>query len=78
MKVRMYENDMYAHNSGDGRDPNGFYVCGYCLQAIESHEDKQKTNVYYCDEEDEKDSRCDWCKDSGFDTLYLIKKSRRR
>lgn len=45
-------------------------VCEHCLLAIESHEGKQFTKVIYTDENDEKESFCEWCSESGFITLY--------
>ena len=50
------------------------WVCGHCLAAIESHEGRQAIlcHAFDFDEEDENESKCDWCKDSGFDTLYEL------
>ena len=48
------------------------YVCGRCLQAIESREGNQATLKHYVDEDDEKQSRCDWCGKFGLDTLYEL------
>lgn len=47
-------------------------VCSQCLQAIESHEGNQIALAIFVDEEDEENSRCDWCGESGFDELYEI------
>lgn len=47
-------------------------VCKTCLAVIECHEGNQATLRHYVDEEDENESKCDWCKDSGFDTLYEL------
>ena len=45
-------------------------VCAHCLMAIESHEGQQVTKTIYPDEDDPIESKCDWCEDDGFDTLY--------
>lgn len=47
-------------------------VCDQCLAAIESHEGNMATKLIYVDEEDEEESRCDWCEENGFDQLYEI------
>ena len=48
-------------------------VCQYCLQAIESHERR----FFYMggepvDENDENESRCEWCEEIGNDILFDI------
>lgn len=48
------------------------WVCEHCLMAIESHEGNQATLSHYVDETDAVDSRCGWCKECGFDTLYEL------
>ena len=55
-----------------GRDYNKLCVCRHCLEAIEAHEGRQRVLLIWTDEEDEKESRCDWCEESGFDELYQI------
>ena len=47
-------------------------VCEHCLMAIESHEGTQATLRIYVDEEDENESRCDWCEETGFDVLFEL------
>ena len=47
-------------------------VCKYCLMGIECHEGKQPVLQIWVDEEDEKESFCEWCEESGFDTLYEL------
>jgi hypothetical protein len=51
-------------------------VCKNCLLAIECHEGKQATITHYideCDEENfEENSKCEWCEENGFDTLYEL------
>ena len=48
------------------------WVCERCLAAIESREGNQATLRHYVDENDEQESYCDWCEESGFDTLYEL------
>lgn len=47
-------------------------VCEHCLMAIESREGNQATLRHYVNEENELESKCDWCGESGFDTLYEL------
>ena len=53
------------------------WVCDHCLAAIESREGNQATLRHdicleYGDEGFEEMSKCDWCEESGFDTLYEL------
>ena len=48
------------------------WVCEHCLLAIESREGNQPTLRHRVDEEDETESKCEWCEENGFDTLYEI------
>lgn len=48
------------------------WVCPHCLMGIEAHEGKQATMEHYVDEDDEEESKCDWCEQNGFDTLYEL------
>ena len=48
------------------------WVCSHCLAAIWSREGNQATLTHYVDEDDEQESYCDWCEESGFDTLYEL------
>lgn len=50
------------------------WVCERCLAAITSHEGNQitLTHSFDFDENDENESKCDWCEEHGFDTLYEI------
>lgn len=48
------------------------WVCDHCLAAIESHEGNQATLRHRVDEDDDEESKCDWCEDVGFDTLYEL------
>lgn len=54
------------------RDKDKMYVCSRCLMAIESHEGNQATMSHWVDEENEDESKCDWCEEIGFDTLYEL------
>lgn len=47
-------------------------VCWHCLLGIESHEGKQFTKELWIDEDDMENSKCDWCEETGFDTLYEL------
>lgn len=48
------------------------WVCEHCLSAIESREGNQATLRHGVDEDDDEESKCDWCEDVGFDTLYEL------
>ena len=48
------------------------WVCEHCLMAIESREGNQATLKHYVDEDDDVESKCEWCEQSGFDTLYEL------
>ena len=48
------------------------WVCERCLMAIESREGNQATMRHYVDEDDENESKCEWCEQSGFGTLYEL------
>ena len=48
------------------------WVCERCLMAIECHEGNQATLRHWVDEDDEEESKCEWCEESGFDVLYEL------
>ena len=48
------------------------WVCEHCLWAIESREGNQAIMPHYVDEEDDEESKCDWCEEVGFDLLYEL------
>jgi hypothetical protein len=48
------------------------WVCEHCLMAIESREGNQATMKHYVDEDDDVESKCDWCEEVGFNTLYEL------
>jgi hypothetical protein len=54
------------------KEKNNMWVCEHCLWAIESHEGNQATLSHYVDEEDEDESKCDFCGEHGFDLLYEL------
>ena len=45
------------------------WICERCLMAIESREGNQATLRHSVDDEE---SKCDWCEEDGFDTLYEL------
>ena len=47
-------------------------VCYRCLMGIECHEGKQTVTELWVDEEDPDESKCEWCEEEGFDTLYEL------
>lgn len=47
-------------------------VCRSCRMGIESREGTLPILTRYVDSESEDESTCDWCEESGFDTLYEI------
>lgn len=58
---------------GDDYEPREtLWVCEHCLMGIECHEGNQATLRHYVDETDAVDSRCGWCHECGFDTLYEL------
>lgn len=58
---------------GDDYEPRQtLWVCEHCLCAIESREGNQARLAHYVDETDAVDSRCGWCHECGFDTLYEL------
>lgn len=53
------------------------WVCEHCLAAIESHEGRQvmlchDIELEFDENEFDEVSKCDWCEESGFDTLYEL------
>lgn len=58
---------------GDDYEPREtLWVCEHCLMGIECHEGNQATLEHGVDETDAVESKCDWCKEVGFDTLYEL------
>ena len=66
----------YGTFTGDGNPIDekhkNLWVCEHCLAAIESREGNQATLKHYVDEDDDVESKCDWCEENGFDTLYEL------
>lgn len=54
------------------RNGSTMWVCEHCLYAIEAHEGKQVTIKHEVDEENEQESKCDFCEESGFCELYEL------
>ena len=51
------------------------WVCPHCLAAIESREGKQATVRHDIElefDDIDKMSKCDWCEQDGFSTLYEL------
>ena len=48
------------------------WICDRCLCAIEAHEGKQIHREWDVDPDDEHQSKCDWCEETGFCTLNEI------
>ena len=53
------------------------WVCDHCLAAIESREGNQAIlrhdiGLEYDEEDFEEMSKCDWCEENEFDTLYEL------
>lgn len=48
------------------------WICEKCLMAIESREGNQATLRHWVDEDDDAESKCDWCEEVGFDTLFEL------
>lgn len=59
----------YGENCGHREN---LWLCEHCLMGIESREGNQATLRHSVDEMDAIDSRCEWCKECGFDTLYEL------
>lgn len=58
---------------GDDYKPRKtLWVCDHCLMAIESREGNQARLAHSVDEHDSVDSKCGWCHDIGFSTLYEL------
>ena len=47
-------------------------VCLHCLMGIESREGKQFTKELWIDPDDSENSMCEWCEETGYDTLYEL------
>ena len=53
------------------------WVCEHCLAAIESHDGRQATlrhdiELEFDFEDFDKMSKCEWCEQDGFSTLYEL------
>lgn len=54
------------------RTPDHLWVCDHCLCAIESREGCLPHCEWDVDPDDEDQSKCDWCEETGFCTLNEI------
>ena len=58
---------------GDDYEPREtLWVCEHCFAAIENHEGNQARLTHGVDDMDAVDSKCGWCGQVGFDTLYEL------
>ena len=48
------------------------WVCDHCRAYLASREGYQPTMPHDVDPEDPIESKCDWCEEDGFDTLYEL------
>lgn len=71
--VILVENDGRDPNKTKMKDKKNPHICDYCLQEMESRGERRFVKKIDVDEMNEKESKCDWCKESGFDTLYEVK-----
>lgn len=69
-KLEEWDSIPYGEDAEPPRET--LWVCEHCLMAIESREGNQPQLKHYVDETDAIDSRCGWCKEVGFDTLYEL------
>lgn len=47
-------------------------ICRYCLQDMEYCNGNQRKYLVYVNPKDEKESSCNFCKASGFDSLFIV------
>lgn len=64
--------DSIPYGDEDYKPRETLWVCEHCLMGIESHEGNQARLAHGVDEMDAIESRCDWCHECGFDTLYEL------
>ena len=64
--------EYYDSSIGKYRKTKKLLVCEACYEEIRSRGECGKGKLFYVDEENETESRCDWCDESGFDMLYMI------
>lgn len=70
--MEIIEKDGLTFANGEIHKEEKLKVCAHCLMGIEAHEGKQRTTEIFVDETDETESRCEWCEESGNDTLYVL------
>lgn len=64
--------DSIPYGDEDYKPRETLWVCEHCLMGIECHEGNQARLAHGVDEMDAIESRCDWCHECGFDTLYEL------
>lgn len=69
LTVEDWDSIPYGENCGHREN---LWLCEHCLEGLESREGNQATLKHYVDEHDAIDSRCEWCRECGFDTLYEL------
>lgn len=69
LTVEDWDSIPYGENCGHREN---LWICEHCLMGIESREGNQATLRHSVDEMDAIDSRCEWCKECGFNTLYEL------
>lgn len=47
-------------------------LCIWCLESLEFNCGKQHSMHIWVNSKDENESRCSFCKGTGFDSLYII------
>ena len=47
-------------------------ICSHCLLGYEDREEYQPVRRVSVDPNNEIESRCDWCDETGFDTLFVL------
>lgn len=70
--MRMVLAGLYTIKKDEENTMENLRVCAHCLMGIEAHEGKQRTTEIFVDETDEQESKCEWCEESGFDTLFIL------
>jgi hypothetical protein len=72
LDLTVEEWDSIPYGDSDYEPRETMWVCERCLAGIEYHEGNQATLRHGVDEMDAIESKCDWCKSCGHDTLYEL------
>jgi len=62
----------YDSYMGKYRKTRKMLVCEECYEAMQSRGECSHGKLFYVDEDDEKESFCDFCESSGNDILYMV------